>query len=294
MTDMMQKMAFAPAKINLFLAIHGRRGDAYHDLETVNVEASLGDFLTFEDRSEPGIEITCDDPDVPVDSQNLVWQAAALLLGESPVPGLSINLQKKVPVCSGLGGGSSDAAATLKAVNRLRGCDLDNRLLEFAARIGSDVPYFLVGGLCRCRGRGEVIEPVQLTDLTEPWLYVLLVVPPVSVRTVDAYHWWDTENEADSFSADPLINAIRLRDPRLVSSAVHNSFDSVVPRFVPPIAEIKKAVKTETGREPHLCGSGASLFLVGESRDELADIQERLSHLPTLQEIRCGITALVV
>jgi 4-diphosphocytidyl-2-C-methyl-D-erythritol kinase len=286
--------AFAPAKINLFLAIRGRRSDGYHELDMVNVQASLGDYLTFEDRTEPGIEITCDDPNVPEGSENLVWRAAALLVGESPVPGLSITLEKRIPVGAGLGGGSSDASATLKTVNDLRQCGQDNRLVEFAARIGSDVPYFVVGGLCRCRGRGEQVQPLLLRDLTEPWLWALVFAPPVSVRTVDAYRWWDAEGEADSTSADPLIEAVRLRDAGLVSSAVHNSFDSVVPRFVGAVAEAKKAIETETGLEAHLCGSGASLFLVGGSRDELADIQEHLSHLPTLQEVRCGITGLVV
>lgn len=283
----------APAKINLFLAIRGPRSDGYHELDMVNVEAGLADRLTFQDRPEPGIEITCDDPRVPVDSNNLVWRASALLLGESPVPGLSIHLEKRIPVGAGLGGGSSDAAATLRTLARLRRRGQQGNLGELAARIGSDVPYSLVGGLCRCRGRGEIVEPLLAADSSTRWLHALLILPPVTVNTVDAYQWWDAANVADRASPDRLIDAVRSRDPAQVSQGLHNTFDSVVPRFVPAVAGIRQIVRAETGREPQLCGSGASLFLVGGKREELEKVRETLRGSPELGKVRYEITPLV-
>ena len=269
----------AHAKINLFLAIRGRRADGYHDLDMVNVEASLADKLRFRDRATPGIEIACSVPDIPTGPENLVWRAAKLLLGNSPEPGVLIELEKNIPTGAGLGGGSSDAAATLRTLNQLRNLGRDNDLQELAARIGSDVPYSLVGGLCRCKGRGEQVEPLIPVDSRSPWLYALLILPAIKVRTADAYGWLDAESVEDHSTPGDLIEAIRSRDADRVPLALHNSFDAVVSRHVSVIAKIKEVVQAEIGREPHLSGSGSSLFLVGGDREELIEIQNRLARL---------------
>ncbi len=282
----------AYAKLNLFLAVRGLRGDGFHELDMVNCEAEPADRLHFANRSEPGIEISCSDASIPTDARNLVWQAAESLLGQSPNPGLSIRIDKQIPVGAGLGGGSSDAAATLKTVNRIRECGRDEHLPELAEGIGSDVPYSLSGGLCRCRGRGEIVEPIAVSNQDESWLWCLLILPPVSVSTRKAYGWLDEEGTEDGASPDSLIEAIRLRDFDAICAGLHNSFDPVVACRVPAIGRIKKDVMAECGRKPMLSGSGSAMFLLGESEKQLQAIRRRLLQLPSLSGTRVEVCVL--
>ena len=174
----------APAKINLYLHITGRRADGFHELETLMVPLSLGDTLEI-DLIPAGIEFTCSDPALADAKENLATRAARLFLEEFKLAaGVRIHLQKNVPVGAGLGGGSSDAAAVLLALRTLTGAEADDaRLLDLAARLGSDVPFFIHNRPAICRGRGEIIEPVTLRDSYQG----LLVHPGFGVSTPWAY-----------------------------------------------------------------------------------------------------------
>jgi 4-diphosphocytidyl-2-C-methyl-D-erythritol kinase len=174
----------APAKINLYLHITGRRPDGFHELETLMVPISLGDMLDL-DLIPAGIEVTCSDPALSDAKDNLATKAARLFLEEFGLEtGVRINLQKAVPVGAGLGGGSSDAAAVLLALRELTGTKADDaKLVELAARLGSDIPFFIGGKPAICRGRGEIIEPVVLRDSYQG----LLVHPGFGVSTPWAY-----------------------------------------------------------------------------------------------------------
>ena len=157
--------ARAHAKINLSLRVTGRRQDGYHELKTVFQALALHDSLEFKPRPGP-LVLSCDDPAVPTDERNLVWQAATLVwqaAGRRGVPsGVDIRLAKRVPVQGGLGGGSADAAAALLALSALWGARLDrDALARLAARLGADVPYFLVGGRALGLGRGDEIYALQ-------------------------------------------------------------------------------------------------------------------------------------
>ncbi len=134
----------APAKINLFLEILGKRDDGYHEIETIMQEIDLADNLQFEETQE-GVELECNDKNIPLNQDNLVCKAANLILKECGIKkGVLINLEKNIPVGAGLGGGSSDAAATLKALNLLWKVGLnDGELMDFAAKLGSDIPFFI-------------------------------------------------------------------------------------------------------------------------------------------------------
>jgi len=175
---------FAPAKINLYLHILGRRADGFHELETLMAPISLGDTLEI-DLIPTGIEFTCSDPTLSDAQDNLATRAARLFLEEFQLEtGVRIHLEKAVPVGAGLGGGSSDAAAVLLALRSLTGIDCSNaRLAELAARLGSDIPFFIYGRPAICRGRGEIIEPVTLRDTYQG----LLVHPGFGVSTPWAY-----------------------------------------------------------------------------------------------------------
>ena len=153
----------APAKINLFLEILGKRNDGYHEIETVMQEIDLVDNLQFEEIQE-GVRLNCNDKNIPSDENNLVCKAANLILNECGIrKGVLISLEKNIPVGAGLGGGSSDAAATLKALNLLWKIGLnDAELMEFAAKLGSDIPFFIKGKTALCSGRGEKITPIEV------------------------------------------------------------------------------------------------------------------------------------
>ena len=175
---------FAPAKINLYLHILGRRPDGFHELETLMAPISLGDTLDI-DLIPSGIEFTCSDPALSDSNDNLATKAARLFLAEFKLTtGVRIHLEKAVPVGAGLGGGSSDAAAVLLALRQLTGtkCD-DARLAGLAAQLGSDIPFFIYSQPAICKGRGEIIEPVKLSEKFQG----LLVHPGFGVSTPWAY-----------------------------------------------------------------------------------------------------------
>jgi 4-diphosphocytidyl-2-C-methyl-D-erythritol kinase len=179
---------FAPAKINLYLHILGRRADGFHELETLMAPISLGDTLDIELSEEPGIAFTCSDPTLADAKDNLATRAARLFLdaalAHNDVRGVRIHLEKAVPVGAGLGGGSSDAAAVLLALRKLtRAACNDESLAALAAQLGSDVPFFIYRTAAVCRGRGEIVEPAPLANAVQG----LLVHPGFGVSTPWSY-----------------------------------------------------------------------------------------------------------
>ena len=193
MTIEMQAMqVFAPAKINLSLKILGPRDDGFHEIETLIVPISLCDEMKIE-KNEGGIEFRCDDPFVPLSDDNLVIQAAkSFFVATELEPAVSIELKKKIPLGAGLGGGSSDAASTLLALNHLFEANLTHdELAELGATAGSDVPFFVFESPAICRGRGEVVTPIQLPER----LSILLLKPAFVVPTQLAYSRWQDSRE---------------------------------------------------------------------------------------------------
>jgi 4-diphosphocytidyl-2-C-methyl-D-erythritol kinase len=191
----------AMAKVNLFLRVLGRRDDGYHDLETLVVPIDLDDRLVIHAVSNPAefrtlslsLELTGEAglvQGIPVDESNLVLRAASALADRVNARGFAeIVLEKRVPVAAGLGGGSADAAATLKALNELWGAGLDEpELLEVAADVGSDVPALLAGGSVFVRGRGERLVPVRMAGLN-----LALATFRFGVPTAEAFGWWDED-----------------------------------------------------------------------------------------------------
>jgi 4-diphosphocytidyl-2-C-methyl-D-erythritol kinase len=184
----------APAKINLSLRIVGRRPDGYHELRTIFQSIALHDTLTIRRRRGP-FALTCDDAACPADNTNLVWRAAARVWAASGRRGgprdVEIALTKRIPMQAGLGGGSSDAAAALRALASLWRVS-DSRWRDIAMSLGSDVPYFLEGGTVLGLGCGEVLFPLA----AQPAAWVAVAVPRFGVRTPDAYAWWDKARAA--------------------------------------------------------------------------------------------------
>ena len=192
----------APAKLNLSLRVLRRREDGFHEIDSLMVRLpGLCDRLSV--RRAAADAFTCDDPTVPADGSNLVLKAvAAYREATGFAEPLAIHLEKRVPHGAGLGGGSSDAASTLDALDRLSGRPVGTqRLMEIAATLGSDIPFVLGPPVARARGRGETIEPVPAL----PALRVLLLKPNFGVATPDAYKRWKDSRELPGIAYDPQL-----------------------------------------------------------------------------------------
>jgi 4-diphosphocytidyl-2-C-methyl-D-erythritol kinase len=203
---------FAPAKINLSLKILSQRKDGFHEIETVIAPVSLHDEIKI-DKIDVGkrIKFRCDDPSVPRSEDNLVVRAANRFFAATKLtPAVSIELKKKIPHGAGLGGGSSDAAATLLALNRLFETNLTlEELAKLGSAIGSDVPFFIFESVATCRGRGELVTPMKLPEQ----LSILLIKPDFVVATTWAYSRWHDSREipgvtysAQQFAGQTFVN----------------------------------------------------------------------------------------
>jgi 4-diphosphocytidyl-2-C-methyl-D-erythritol kinase len=197
-------VVFSPAKINLFLAVTGRRADGFHDLVSVVAPLDFGDTLAFHPTDSGCFELRCDRPELAVDDSNLVLRAArAFATRTGWRGGVRIELEKRIPIGAGLGGGSSNAVATLLALNRLASEPLDRATLaEVAAELGSDCPLFLSGGPVVMRGRGETIEPLPESAIRRlAGRRLLLFKPAFAINTAWAYQRLAAEAAAEKAGA---------------------------------------------------------------------------------------------
>jgi 4-diphosphocytidyl-2-C-methyl-D-erythritol kinase len=244
---------YAPAKINLSLEIKGRREDGFHEIETLMTPISLSDRLTIEQGPTAGdIKFSCDDSTLPGGDENLVVRAARLFLKATKIgAGVEIALEKKIPHGAGLGGGSSDAAATLLGLNELFDTHLGRKdLLDLAAQIGSDVPFFVPGSAAMCRGRGEIVEPATLLAN----LNLLLVKPDFGVPTAWAYGKWKDSRELPGIDHAPQ----KFSEIRFVNDLERPVFEKFV---------LLGYLKTWLRLQPEvgaalLSGSGSTVFAV--------------------------------
>jgi len=198
MTIEMQTMqVLAPAKINLSLKILGRRDDGFHEIETLISPISLADKIDIEPQSR-WIDFSCDDPTVPSGDENLVVRATKAFLAKTKITsGVGIKLQKQIPYGAGLGGGSSDAASILVALNKLFEAKLSGEeLAKLGSTIGSDVSFFLFESAAVCKGRGEIVSPTRLKKK----LSILLLKPAFSVLSAWAYSRWQDSKEIPGIS----------------------------------------------------------------------------------------------
>jgi len=240
----------APAKLNLFLEVLGRRPDGYHELRSLFRTVDLYDRLRFE-RAE-GISLTVEG-DAPADRTNLVWRAA-----EALGVGARIRLSKSIPAGAGLGGGSSDAAATLRALNRLYGLGHPaERLREIGGRLGADVPFFLVGGAAWCGGKGELVEPLRPSP---PGRY-LLVCPPFPTSTAAVYAALDGMPREGSGLIPPAEGATVRGGRKGPDLPIRfNRLEAAAERLDPRLREVRVAAERAYGLRFTMTGSGSAYF----------------------------------
>lgn len=252
----------APAKVNLYLRIVGRRPDGYHLLDSLMVPVNLYDELTITaSSSQPEIVVTCDDPAVPGDETNLVYKAAALLCREAGIQAkISITLRKLIPVGAGLGGGSSDAAAVLKGLNVLLALQLsEDQLCSLGVRLGADVPFFIPCRPATVAGIGEILTAVP--PLPSRWL--VIVVPPFGISTPWAYRRFD---ELPSVAMSPTdVSRQQLANPWAAELLVNDLERAVLPEY-PQIEGIKAHLLRLGAEGALMSGSGSAVFGVFQSR----------------------------
>ena len=254
------------AKINWSLEIPGKRPDGYHEVKTLLQTISLHDDLHFEVSEDRAVSLSCDNPDIPTGSDNLVVRAAHVLRERfEVVQGVRIQLEKRIPIKAGLGGASSNAAVTLLALNRLWQVKPGvGELSEIAAKLGADVPFFLVGGCVHATGTGTTLSP--LPSAPEPVRqYLIVITPNAGISTAAAYNALDSR-ALTTKNANPILSVSQSEaNPRHsqlwpLEDSLKNDFESVIFDIEPEIRRTKEALLQAGALGALLAGSGSSVF----------------------------------
>jgi 4-diphosphocytidyl-2-C-methyl-D-erythritol kinase len=306
------------AKINLSLRVLGVRPDGYHELRTILQSIELHDTLTI--RAAPGpFQLTCDDPECPSNSTNLIWRAAEQLWSASGRRGsprdISIDLAKRIPLQAGLGGGSSDAAATLRALGRMWRID-EAHQRAIAAALGADVPYFFEGGTVLGLERGDLLFPL----LDYPAAWVVIALPPFGVSTRDAFWWWDGMAGGRAFPASArsessselrgLAEAREARRPKAsrfrsaeslalrpgesqARRGLQNDLEEAAAAHHPQIKRLISAMRRAGASHAAMSGSGSAVFGLFARRTEAVAAAEALGSSRSGRGIATMITRTV-
>ena len=270
------------AKINLSLRVLGARADGYHELRTIFQSIALHDTLTIRARRGP-FRLTCDDPTCPSGDANLIWRAAERLwkaAGRGGAPrDIAVDVEKRIPLEAGLGGGSSDAAAALRALARLWRVG-GGEVRAAAAELGADVPYFFEGGTVLGLQRGDLLFP--LIDYPAAW--VVIVFPGFGVSTEKAFEWWDRAHEASGAGRAEVDELGESRGSRR-SSGSHalrsqsefvNDLEAPVAARHPPIKRLVTRLRRAGASHAAMSGSGSAVFGLFARRSDAARVAASL------------------
>lgn len=254
----MKIMEKAAAKINLTLDVLRKREDGYHEVEMIMTMVDLADRIEMQELPRDTIIISSQAGYIPLDEKNLAFQAAKLIKDRYEVKqGVYIHLDKKIPVAAGLAGGSSDAAATLRGLNRLWKLGIsDEELRVLGAELGSDVPFCVSGGTAVARGRGEKLEYVD----SPPGCWVVLAKPPINVSTADVYG----KLRADRINRHPdtnaVLRALRQKDFHAMCAGLGNVLEEVTLSLYPEVRQLKNCMERLGADGVLMSGSGPTVF----------------------------------
>lgn len=261
------------AKVNLFLEILGKRADGFHEIATLMLAVNLGDELTFHPTTDETVRLTTDVPGLSVGPDNLVLKAAELLRRETGCRrGAAIHLQKRIPWAAGLGGGSSDAAATLRGLNRLWGLQVPtSELRRMAGQIGSDVPFFVEGQAAWATGRGEIITPVTVGTAFD----LVLVKPEMGLGTADVYRRLTvpTTPVSGTLAEESLKNG----DVEQLGQALFNRLQEPAFTLAPVVADWHRRLCEYKTAGALMSGSGSCLFVLCRNTEEARQVADDLS-----------------
>ena len=268
----------SPCKINLLLNVLGKRTDGFHEIETVMQPVPLCDELELK-RGGNGIELTCNERSLPLDSSNLVRRAADVFLQTAEISeGVTIHLQKQIPVAAGLGGGSGNAANTLLGLNELFDGPLTIEQLDrIAASLGSDVPFFLQSGPALATGRGENIEPLDRFPALQG-VFALLIHPGFGIPTAWAYQAlakYSVPLQSRPGRGQKLISLLRSGDLKTAAKEFYNSLEAPVLNKYPLLALFQESLRSNGATATMMSGSGSATFALVEGQDAAAALLER-------------------
>lgn len=272
------------AKINWSLEILGRRPDGYHEIKTHLQTISLHDDLHFELNEDGVVSLSCDDPDIPTDDRNLVVRAAHALKQRHPTAkGARIRLEKRIPAKAGLGGASSNAAISLLALSHLWSADVTApELLEIAATLGADVPFFLLGGAARATGTGTTLSSLPGDSggvesagdgVDQERRHLIVITPNAGVSTVEAYLAVNSR-ALTTLNADSILSVSRseadsrFSQPWPLHDSLKNDFESVIFDIEPEIRRTKETLLQAGALGALLAGSGSSVFGIFADRED--------------------------
>jgi 4-diphosphocytidyl-2-C-methyl-D-erythritol kinase len=255
----------SPAKINLGLRILGKRPDGFHAIETVLQMLDLCDWLTVRPRPDGAIRVRCQGAELPTDERNLIVRAARLLQQRTHVrQGAEIAVEKRIPIAAGLGGGSSNAAATLLALDRVWNLRCPAAFLhELATQLGSDVPFFLAGPTAIARGRGELLTPLP----PPPTLVGVLVNPRFGVSAGWAYEQFGGRSRASAVTMTAILRALRQGDMAGLARCLVNDLEPGVAAVHPVIDDMQAALRASGALVTFMSGSGPTVCGLFERRD---------------------------
>jgi 4-diphosphocytidyl-2-C-methyl-D-erythritol kinase len=281
-------IVLAPAKINLSLLVVGKRPDGYHQLETLMAKIDYCDEILLENGTKPEIELICTGPyPVPEGPDNLVWKACQLVTDKigKQLP-MKVTLTKNIPAGTGLGSGSSDAAATLMGLNRFFKFGLSSTDLHLlAAQLGSDVNFFLEGPLAFCTGRGEKIKPLNAVFPFE----ALLIIPNISTSTKEVYKNYTHNQDTYNLLSNEISDYFKQNKVDFVVPMCANMLQRSCFELYPQLSDIKKKVEGLTGKNVCLSGSGSAMYCLIDSQD-----QGLIKHCCDILRCDCGCVCRLV
>lgn len=264
----------ALAKINLGLDVIGRREDGYHEVKMIMQTIEMYDVLDMRKQTQPGISLQTNLPYIPTDRKNLVYQAAELLMEEFQIQeGISIWLDKFIPVAAGMAGGSSDAAATMVGINRLFHLGLSREeLMKRGVKIGADVPYCIMQGTALAEGIGEKLTP--LPNL--PFCYILIGKPGVNVSTKMAYENLNLAEIDSHPDIDGMIEDMKKGELSSMAEKMVNVFEPGIIGTYPVIQEIKEFMMNYGALQAMMSGSGPTVFGIFQEKKQLYEAARQL------------------
>lgn len=263
----------APAKINLTLDVLYKRPDHYHEVEMIMTTVDLADRIGLESRADGQIKIVSTDNFVPDDQRNFAYQAAELLKNTYGIKeGVTISIEKQIPIAAGLAGGSSDAAATLRGLNELWDLNLTlDELADYGAKIGSDVSFCVYGGTALATGRGEKIKELS----APPTCWVVLAKPKIGVSTADVYGGLNIEGLQHPNTKE-MIKAIETEDYELMCNSLGNVLETVTFKLHPEVITIKEQMQRFGADAVLMSGSGPTVFGLVENEARVSRIYNGL------------------
>lgn len=254
----------ALGKINLGLDVLGRRENGYHDVRMVMQTVYLYDRIIMKKSKTPGIRLETNLYYLPVNENNLAYQAAQMLMDEFHIEeGVSIQLDKHIPVAAGMAGGSSNAATVLFGMNRMFSLGLSQKeLMERGVKLGADVPYCIMRGTVLAEGIGEILTPLS----PMPKCYVLIAKPAISVSTKMVYEKLDSHEIEDHPDIDGILAGLKAGDLKKVAGSMGNVLERVTVDAYPVIDQIKKMMIKEGALNAMMSGSGPTVFGIFEEK----------------------------